>query len=91
MLIHEAYLCEEVRHHFRARGDTQQKAKNTIAELQIVAHPRVRMTLRKLAEQIDNASADQLVTIIQQAMAMTRLLTTLRPQVIADIYTKHWT
>lgn len=91
MLIHEAYLCEEVRHHLRARGDAQQKAKDTIAELQIVAHPRVRMLLGKLAEQIDGATADKLVGILQQAMAATRLLAIVRPQVVADIYAKHWT
>jgi hypothetical protein len=89
MLIHQAYLCEEVRHH--ALADAQQKTKDTIEELQTIAHPRVRMSLDKLAEQVSDASIDQLVAIMQQAMAMTRLLATIPSQVIADIYAQHWT
>ena len=91
MLIHEAYLCEEVRNPSLTPADAQQKARSTIEELQAIANPRVRMSLDKLAEQVDGASIDQLVAIMQQAMAMMRLVGNIRPQAVADIYAKHWT
>jgi hypothetical protein len=91
MLIQKAYLCAEIRHPTLALADAQQKAKSSIEELQAIANPRIRMSLDKLTEQVDGASIDQLVTIMRQAMAMMRLVGTVRPQVVADIYEKHWT
>lgn len=91
MLIQEAYQCHEVRDYSGTQGDVHRTAKETIRELQIVAHPRLRAQLGKLAEQIDNANDDELVTILQQAMGLGCLLTRAHPQAIADIYARHWT
>lgn len=91
MLIHEAHLCKEVRQHSKARGDTRQKAKGTITELQTVSHPRARGLLHRLAEQVDAANTDQLVTLMQKAIAIALFLRRGHPQVVADIYAKYWT
>jgi hypothetical protein len=91
MLIEEAYMCEEVRHLSLTVLDAQQKARSTIQELQTMANPRARMSLGQLAQQVDSASIDQMVTIIREAMAMMRLMQKVDPQVVADIYANHWT
>ncbi len=91
MLLHDAHLCEEVRHHAKGRGDARQKAKNTITELQTIAHLRVRGLLGNLAEQVDGADTDRLVALMRKAMAITLFLRCGHPQAVADIYAKHWT
>jgi hypothetical protein len=90
MLLHDAHLCKEVRHYAKGRGDARQEAKSTITELQTIAHPRVRGLLGNLAEQVDGADTDRLVTLMRKAMAITLLLRRGHPQVVADIYAKHW-
>jgi hypothetical protein len=91
MLIEEAYMSEEVRHPSLTLADAQQKARSTIQQLQAIANPRARMSLEQLAEQVDGASSDRLVTIIREAMAMMRLVEKVNPQVVADIYARNWT
>lgn len=90
MHIHEAHLCEEVRHHTKGRGDPKKKAKNTITEFQAIAHPRARGLLRDLAEQVDSADTDGLVALMRKAIAITLFLRRGHPQVVANVYAKHW-
>ena len=91
MLMEEAYRCEEVRDPSLTVADARQKARSTIEQLQALANPRARMSLGLLAEQLDGASTDRLVTIIREAMAMMRLVENANPQAVTDIYAKTWT